>query len=118
MGKIVSLERFRDRKNAPQLHRDIKESALAGSSFFSGFDAPASMTKNIGRRIKFDIPTGQEKRFGSDALTSTYIIGSIQRIYDGRLAYRVYRTPSRGGADDFGRPARPDEIKFVKAKRR
>ena len=67
----------------------------------------SELHKNIGKLIKFK---NWNKRMGTIAKTDTFKIMGVQKIYDGTLAYRVY---SQNYNDTFGRPARPEEIKFV-----
>lgn len=75
---------------------------------FSGifFDLPRTdLHKDIGGRIKFKRDDGYLYSL------QEYTIVGVQRIYDGSLAYRVM-------ADDdthrFGRPAKVDDVVFVR----
>ena len=68
----------------------------------------AEMEKDIGRVVKF---INWNPSMGTVARDYTFTIIGVQKIHDGRLAYRVQ---CNGFDDTFGRPALRDEIKFIR----
>lgn len=71
--------------------------------------ANAALEADIGRRVRYRIPTDKEERkaflrsYGTVALEEFEIVG-VQRCFDGRLAYRV---KCLAYEDRFGRPMDP-----------
>lgn len=61
----------------------------------------------IGAKVKYKDWTPQQ---GTLAKTEVYIVGSIQKIYDGSFAFRVYATSYN---DTFGRPMKLNEAEIV-----
>lgn len=70
------------------------------------------MEKNVGRAVRFKGPWTKARltRMGTSARDHTFEIIGVQKIWDGRLAYRVL---AREYEDTFGRPATADEIDFL-----
>ena len=92
MGKVISLLNTKS-------HSDLDAFKTKG-----GFLDPKikceEMEKNIGRKMTFAVRPGQ-----GTSHRGVFHVGSIQKIYDGSLAYRVY-----GENDTFGRPATPNDV--------
>lgn len=61
------------------------------------------LRQDIGKKIVFVKPSYPVEQ-------GEHIIRDIQRIHTGEIVYRVY---SLGFPDRFGRPAHPNEVKFV-----
>lgn len=72
----------------------------------------AAMENNVGRRVRFVLKDGWKPSLGTAVRDCTFVIGGVQRVYDGSVAYRVFEE-RQGAPDNFGRPARPDEIQFL-----
>ena len=68
------------------------------------------MEKNVGCVIRFKWNEKDAKALGTAKRDFTYTIIGVQKIWDGRVAYRVL---CNGYKDTFGCPALPDEIDFV-----
>jgi len=86
----------------------VKE--LQGSGFAHLFNvSDPEMERNIGRIVKI-----KETPNGGTCLRYPFKIGGIQRIYDGRLAYRAYieHPDFVGGAHEWGRPCLPEDIEI------
>lgn len=83
-----------------------REKELQGPVWNHLFDVrDPEMEKNIGRKILLKNPKeGEFKKFGFSG-DLPHVIGAIQRIYNGRLAYRAYFDEF-----GFGRPVLPEDI--------
>ena len=89
-----------------QLHPDARE-ALVGRRLLA-YDP--EMAKKVGRIVRFVFPNGWKPSDGTAKRDFLYKVIGVQKIWDGRLAFRVL---CLGFEDDFGCPALPNEIKFV-----
>jgi len=82
---------------------------IAGENFSGLFNVKSDtgLESFIGSKVKYK---QWDKSMGTIARDEVYVIGSIQKIYTGELAFRVYATSYN---DDFGRPMRVSESVII-----
>lgn len=86
------------------LHPDAARGLVEGG-FIAG--SVPDLEKNIGRTVRF---INWTESMGTLKRDHMYTIIGVQKVYDGRVAYRV---TCNGFDDTFGCPARPEEVEFT-----
>ena len=86
-----------------KLHPDCVKALILGG--LAAHDE--ELEKHVGKDVRFK---DWKPSMGTATRDWSFKIIGVQKIFDGRIAYRVL---CNDGQDNFGRPALPDQVCFV-----
>mgnify|MGYP003631381135 CR=1 FL=1 len=89
------------------LHADLTDLAVLTLYFPDADQWPADLAARVGTTVRF---TDWEPSMGTVTRDCTFLVGSVQRLYDGSWGLRVYSVEN---GDTFGRAARSEEVEKV-----